>query len=83
MIQTCEKTVTGTLKILGKEGDRRIIWRSNSIPEISEARKVFRDALAQGCMAFLSKKGGSKGTKITEFDAEAEEIILVPPVIGG
>lgn len=82
-VECSEKQTKGLMRILCKDGDRRIVWRSNSIPEVSEARAAFKDAVAQGHLAFLAKKGGSRGTKITEFDPLAEEIILVPPITGG
>lgn len=73
----------GTLRILCPEGDRRIVWRKESLSEINEAKKVFRDAIASGHLAYKAEPGGQKGKKISEFDPTAEEIVLMPLVIGG
>lgn len=77
------KEFDGMLRILGPEGDRRLVWMRNSLSQINEAKKAFRDALAKGFLAFKAEPGGAKGQKITEFDPSAEEIILVPMVTGG
>jgi len=73
----------GIMRILDMNGDRRIVWRKKSIPEIEEAKKEFRKAIIDGHIAFKVDNGGSKGEKLTEFDPTAEEIILVPPMVGG
>jgi len=82
MISTQKRQYDGIMRILNLDGDRRIVWRKNSIPEIRDAKKVFRDALAEGHLAFKAERGG-RGEKIVEFDPAAEEIILVPPIVGG
>lgn len=81
--QSTTKEYDGVMRILGPDGDRRIVWRKNALGEINEAKKVFRDALADGLLAFKAEPGGQRGEKISEFDPSAEEIILMGAVTGG
>lgn len=52
-------------------------------PETVDLAKTEFDRLmgGGGYAAFRSEEGG--GTQIREFDADAEEIVLTPPLVGG
>lgn len=74
----------GEIAILGRSGDTKIIWASENEAEVESARRTFDDLVAKGFAAFLVKgKKGDKGDRIYEFDADAERLILVPPMQGG
>lgn len=83
MNTSTQEQESGTMRILDLNGDRRIVWRRQSIPEIEDAKKEFRKAIIDGHIAFKVDKSGARGEKLTEFDPLAEEIILVPPIVGG
>jgi hypothetical protein len=70
------------LRILGKSGDIKISWNSRSEIEVAAAKETFDKRISEHWSAFR-EKAGIKGDKIKIFDADAERIILVPPISGG
>jgi hypothetical protein len=77
-----EKNKMSELRILGKGGDTRISWNSESDIEVAAAKETFEKRINENWSAFREKTG-IKGDKIKIFDPEAERIILVPPISGG
>jgi hypothetical protein len=77
------QAVTGTLKVMDHTGDLKIVWDSSKKDEVDAAKASFDKMIAKGYSAFASKKNGEPGTRIAEFDPEAEAIILVPKIVGG
>lgn len=90
--------VLGTLlvRILDDSGDSRLVWNRHSIPEINEARVKFDAHIRKGYRAYAVRTDGSRGSRCTDFDALAEELILtqqkgkgkgeavmVPPTVPG
>jgi hypothetical protein len=72
------------MRIMGQAGDTKVIWDSDNAEEVKNARRTFGDLRAKGFLAFRVEPGsGKKGTQITEFDAEAEKLIMVPAMRGG
>lgn len=70
--------------VLDKTGDTKIIWSRDNQDEVANARRTFDDLIKKGYTAFsVVGKNGDKGEKLTGFDAEAERMILVPPMKGG
>jgi len=70
------------LRILEKSGDMKISWNSRNDEEVAAAKETFDKRIKDGWSAFRDKFG-SKGDKIKIFDADAERIVLVPPISGG
>lgn len=73
----------GELRILGKEGDTKVIWDPDNKDEVKAAREQFDTLKAKKFLAFEVKDKGEKGSEIKKFDPEAGKIILTPPVMGG
>jgi len=74
----------GELAVMGRQGDTKIIWDSDKPDEVENARRTFNDLRKKGYLAFSVKgKDGAKGEQISEFDPEAERLILAPPMRGG
>jgi hypothetical protein len=73
----------GTMRIIDMTGDTKIIWDSSKQAEVDNARRTFDDLRKKKYNAYSVKKDGEKGVVITEFDAEAEKIIMAPPMAGG
>lgn len=73
----------GRLAIMGPEGDTKLIWDSDNEEEVANARRTFDDLRRKGYAAYSVKRSGKKGKVITEFDPDAEKIILIPRVVGG
>lgn len=73
----------GELRILGREGDTKVIWDPSNDDEVEAAEEQFDSLLDKGFLAFSVKKNGEKGKQIRDFDPEAGKVILIPPVVGG
>jgi hypothetical protein len=74
--------MTGTLCVLSGRGDTKLTWDKSDPQSVSDATRAFVDLMTKGYAAFATKDG-KKDEQIHTFDAEAEEIILVPPIAGG
>jgi hypothetical protein len=80
----------GMLRVMSRRGDDRIIWDSNKVemndPEavaaIREAERIFNDARMRGATAFKVEPGKAV-ERIEKFDRAAEQIVLIPRVVGG
>ncbi len=80
----------GMLRVISKRGDDRVQWNELSAqagdPEamsaIREAERIFAQERARGATAFRVETG-KPAERIEQFDPQAEQIILVPRVVGG
>lgn len=73
----------GLMKIMGFEGDTKLMWDSNRPAEVESAKRTFDDLKKKKYKAFKVKKNGEPGEMIDEFDEDAEKIIMAPPIQGG
>jgi hypothetical protein len=71
------------MSILDMTGDTKVIWDPKNPDEVDAARQQFNTLKAKGFLAFSVKKDGEKGTRIKEFDPEAEKIIMSPQPLAG
>ena len=80
----------GMLRIMSKRGDDQLAWDEQKLqacdPEaiaaVREAERIFAQERARGATAF--SVGTGKPTKrIDKFDPTAEQIVMVPRVVGG
>jgi hypothetical protein len=71
------------MAIMDPTGDTKIIWDADVKDEVDNARTTFNSLLKKGFSAFKVNKKGEAGERITEFDAQAEKLILVPAMQGG
>jgi hypothetical protein len=80
----------GMLRVMSRRGDDRIIWDSQkaetSDPEalaaVREAERIFNEERRKGATAFKVEPGKT-AERIEKFDRTAEQILLVPRVVGG
>lgn len=72
-----------TLKILCEKGDDRIVWDKENGREAKEAKAKFNEFVKRGYKAYSVDVNGNKNRKITEFDVDAEEILMIPPTAKG
>ena len=78
------------LRILNGSGDTSISWDPDRLaasdPEaeaaVHEAERLFAQARANGAVAFRIN-ADKPATKLNTFDREAEEILIVPAMVGG
>ena len=73
----------GEMAILDRTGDTKIIWDSANEDEVEEAKRTFKNLKDKGYAAYSVNKKGDKGEVIKKFDADAERIIMAPPMVGG
>ena len=80
----------GMLRVISKRGDDRVQWDELSaqagdpeaIAAIREAERIFAQERVRGATAFRVETG-KPAERIEQFDPQAEQIILVPRVVGG
>lgn len=80
----------GMLRVMSRRGDDRLTWDQQKIqsgdPEalaaIREAERIFAQERSKGATAFRIETG-KPSQRIEQFDATAEQIVMVPRVVGG
>jgi hypothetical protein len=85
-----KETSVGTLRIMSRRGDDRVVWdnRRATVGDfeaeaaVREAERIFNEARAKGATAF-KVDAGKAPARLDEFDRTAEQIVLVPRVVGG
>lgn len=71
------------LAIMNGSGDTKLIWDSENEDEVENAKETFTKLTKKGYAAFSVSEKGKKDEIIKKFDANAEKIILIPPMQGG
>ncbi|MDQ3328637.1 MAG: hypothetical protein M3506_08970 [Chloroflexota bacterium] len=74
----------GKLRILSKLGDTTVQWDTKAGAEeaVREAKRIFKQELSSGSTAFRVSDA-APAERITCFDPQAEQIVIVPRVAGG
>lgn len=80
----------GVLRVLSKRGDDRLTWDEQKFqmndPEataaVREAERIFAETRARGATAFRVESG-KPIQRIDQFDPAAQQILIVPRVVGG
>jgi len=80
----------GMLRVMSRRGDDRVTWdeqkvlagESDAVAAVREAEKIFAQERAKGATAFKIETG-KPIQRIEQFDATAEQIVIVPRVVGG
>jgi hypothetical protein len=80
----------GLLRILSSHGDDRHRWDQAAAKRgdldakvaVREAERIFEQQRARGALALRVMPEGAP-QRIDQFDPEAEQILLVPRVVGG
>jgi len=80
----------GMLRVMSRRGDDRIIWDAkkaevydpDAVAAIREAERIFDEERKRGATAF-KVEAGKTVERIDRFDRSAEQIVLVPRVVGG
>lgn len=78
------------LRIMSRRGDDRVTWDDQkaltgdleAVAAIREAERIFAQERAKGATAFRVETG-KPIQRIEHFDATAEQIVMVPRVVGG
>lgn len=80
----------GTLRVLSRQGDYNVTWDEKQVEAgslealeaIREAERIFEEQRRSGATPFLVATGALV-KKLKRFDPKAEQIIMVPRVVGG
>jgi hypothetical protein len=92
VVKACteKETDMGMLRIMSRRGDERVVWDaekaeandSEAVAAIREAERIFNEERARGATAF-KVESGKPVERIEKFDHTAEQIVMVPRVVGG
>jgi hypothetical protein len=85
-----EASIMGVLRVLSSRGDDRYAWNQlaamtgdlESESAVREAERIFEQQRSRGALAVRVTPDGTP-ERISRFDPEAEQILLLPRVIGG
>lgn len=80
----------GMLRVLSRHGDDRYRWDESAIAAgdaeaqaaVREAERIFKEERARGATAVRMSPGRTV-ERIDEFDPNAEQILMIPRVVGG
>ena len=83
-------TTVGMIRVMSRRGDDRLTWDekkmqagdSEAIAAVREAERIFAQERAKGATAFRVETG-KPVQRLEQFDATAEQIVMVPRVVGG
>lgn len=75
--------MSGELCVMDQTGDTKTIWDKSNPDEVEVARATFQKLKKKGYVAYSVKKDGEKGAVVSEFDPDAEKLIMSPPLAGG
>jgi len=78
------------LRVMSRRGDDRLTWDEQkavtgdleAVAAVREAERIFAQERAKGSTAFRVEPG-KPIQRIEQFDATAEQIVMVPRVVGG
>ena len=80
----------GVMRIISRRGDERLSWSeqdalagdAEALAAVREAERIFAEERSRGATAFRVE-AGKPAQRLERFDAQAEQIVLVPRVVGG
>lgn len=74
-----------TMQIVGREGHTTTAWDPANPAEVEAARAMFEAMTSRSppYRAFYVGKRGQQGSRMESFDPAAEQMVLVPQVVGG
>ena len=80
----------GMLRVMSRNGDDRVAWDVKKAEvgdleaqaAVREAERIFSQERARGATAFKVAPGAAP-QRIETFDKHAEQIVMIPRVVGG
>ena len=80
----------GCLRVLSRSGDDSLTWNNaqvevgdpDAVAAVREAERIFQEQREAGATA-VRMAPGKPAERIERFDPEAEQIVMVPRVVGG
>ena len=71
------------MSVIGSSGDTKISWDSTKPAEVDAARDHFKKLTSKGFRGYRVKASGLQGSEVKDFDPELENILMIPPQVGG
>jgi hypothetical protein len=71
------------MQVMDPTGHTQVSWDSGDTAGLRVARETFDRMTGQGYRAFRVGKDGGQGERLSQFDPDAEEMILIPQLVGG
>jgi len=80
----------GMLRVMSRRGDERVVWNQQKVEAgdreaaaaVREAERIFHAERARGAVAFRVESG-KPVERLEQFERTAEQIVMVPRVVGG
>lgn len=80
----------GVLRVLSHHGDDRYTWDqtavltgdAEAVEVVREAERIFAEQRARGATA-VRMRPDQTAQRLDKFDPEAEQIVMIPRVVGG
>ena len=80
----------GTLRVLSPAGDKPVLWDQEqaevgdpeALKAVREAERIFEKQRSRGATAYRVEQG-VPAKRLYRFDPEADQIVVVPRVMGG
>jgi hypothetical protein len=80
----------GMLRVMSRRGDERVLWDQQKAASgdveaaaaVREAERIFQAERSRGATAYRVE-AGKQAERIEQFDKTAEQIVMVPRVVGG
>ncbi len=66
-----------------REGHVTLDTEAENGPTTAQVEAEFNRLISQGFLGFTATAEGATGTMTREFDPEAAEIVMTPPMVGG
>ena len=71
------------IDVMDSTGHTKHIWDPEKPAEVSAAKDLFESLTKKGYRAFHVNRLWNEGKQMDRFDADAEKMILVPPIVAG
>ena len=74
----------GTMHVLGRQGDQVMTWDPENALQTEHVRQAFNGKVAAGFTGFrVGPESLKDAERLSEFDPQAQRIVLVPQIAGG
>lgn len=71
------------MQVMDPTGHTKVEWDADIPAEVANAKATYKSMTDNGYYAYRINAEGEPATRLTEFDPEAEKMILRPQLRGG
>ena len=73
----------GVLRILGPDGDTRVMWEATDTGSVASVRQRFDEIIREGYLVFELDPETKEGERVRTFDPGVAELRAFRPLAGG